>query len=341
MNQDNRAAASHPHSSTNNAEEAETPPVTPRISAEAETPRPEAERQGSSVSSSSEPPSKRLKMTPAKTPRPGLSDHAEPPVTPRVSQGDTSEPGQAELVYRVSQAQEMSEWSQDDENLPKTPLPSVDRRRSVSSSPSDLSSSSRRELSASPSTPFVPEVPPAPPSTPASDFRSTLSSSRLLEGMATPLPYATAVRNAAQLERQQMLSDGAATPAPTKPASNRTEHDHRGKTSLIDDFSDWAVGERYKMVRMLGRGSYGEVAQALDLHRGNLSVAIKRIQSPFEQEVDAVRLYREIHILRQLKGHECVVDLLDVIRPPSDELEDFHDLYLVFECKCHVTLYSA
>jgi mitogen-activated protein kinase 1/3 len=93
------------------------------------------------------------------------------------------------------------------------------------------------------------------------------------------------------------------------------------------------VGDRYKMVRMLGRGSYGEVAQAFDLYQGNASVAIKRIQSPFEQEVDAVRLFREIHILRRLKGHECVIDLLDVIQPPTDNLNDFHDLYLVFECK--------
>jgi len=90
------------------------------------------------------------------------------------------------------------------------------------------------------------------------------------------------------------------------------------------------------MVRILGRGSYGEVAQAVDRHAGrpDAYVAIKRIQSPFEQQVDAVRLYREVHILRRMRGHECIIQLLDVVQPPSEDLDDFNDLYLVFECKC-------
>ena len=61
-------------------------------------------------------------------------------------------------------------------------------------------------------------------------------------------------------------------------------------------------------------------------------VAIKRILSPFDQEIDAVRLYREIHILRRLRGHSCIINLLDIVQPPTDDLDDFHDLYLVFEC---------
>jgi mitogen-activated protein kinase 1/3 len=117
------------------------------------------------------------------------------------------------------------------------------------------------------------------------------------------------------------------------------------------------VGDRYEMVRILGRGSYGEVAQAIDLskhppsseasaalgvHNTTIStlqqhqpsfVAIKRIQSPFDQEVDAIRLYREVHILRHMRGHDCIIQLLDVVQPPTDDLDDFHDLYLVFECK--------
>lgn len=141
------------------------------------------------------------------------------------------------------------------------------------------------------------------------------------DGAATPLPMRS-VENAAQLEQQQL--EGAATPAP--PA----------KRPLPEDFSDWAVGERYELVRILGRGSYGEVAQAIDLSVGRRDayVAIKRIQSPFDQEVDAVRLYREVHILRRMRGHECIIQLLDVVQPPSEDLDDFHDLYLVFECEC-------
>jgi serine/threonine protein kinase len=35
--------------------------------------------------------------------------------------------------------------------------------------------------------------------------------------------------------------------------------------------------------------------------------------------------------LRRLRGHECIISLLDVVQPPSEDLDDFHDLYLAFE----------
>jgi Protein kinase domain len=214
------------------------------------------------------------------------------------------------------------------------------------------------------------DVPPAPPSTPASSGRSTFSS--IDSCIATPIPILTRgnLVNANNLERQQQLYDdfaaGAETPAPTKnsttPAASTasssfsshasassggydpatamtpTPADRKKPStskSLPEDFSDWAVGDRYKLIRMLGRGSYGEVAQALDLYAGrdDAYVAIKRIQSPFDQEVDSIRLYREIHILRRIRGHSCVIQLLNVVQPPTDDLDDFHDLYLVFECK--------
>jgi hypothetical protein len=221
-----------------------------------------------------------------------------------------------------------------DASIPRTPVALVDRQQSTagSSSPSDLSSSSRggrgRDSSMSPVTPYVPEVPPAPPSTPASDFQS-IPSNRF-DGISTPLPY-SAFQNADQLLEQQQLAEGAVTPAPTK----RDVPKNPQQQTLSDDFSEWAVSDRYQLLRMLGRGSYGEVAQALDLYQNKADayVAIKRIQSPFDQEVDAVRLFREIHILRRLRGHECIIQLLDVVQPPSEDLDDFHDLYLVFECK--------
>ena len=159
------------------------------------------------------------------------------------------------------------------------------------------------------------------------------------DGLSTPLPYA-AVQNAEQLLRQQeLLAEGAVTPAPNRrDAPSKPHSDASTATKALgddNDFSEWAVGDRYKLLRMLGRGSYGEVAQAVDLYQGSADayVAIKRIQSPFDQEVDAIRLFREIHILRRLRGHDCIIQLLDVVQPPSDDLDDFHDLYLVFECE--------
>lgn len=172
------------------------------------------------------------------------------------------------------------------------------------------------------------EIPPAPPSTPASvsDMKHPINSASV-----DSLPGIIENASALELQQQQrlMADDMVATPAPTK--SNAPPH---GTSTLSkDDFSDWAVGDRYQMIRMLGRGSYGEVAQAKDLWNNDNFVAIKRITSAFDQEVDAIRLYREMHILRGLRGHECIIQLLNVVQPPSQDLNDFHDLYLVFECK--------
>ena len=51
----------------------------------------------------------------------------------------------------------------------------------------------------------------------------------------------------------------------------------------LGDFSTWKVGPRYSLIRILGHGSYGEVAQAKDLSNGGSFVAIKRINGIFDQ----------------------------------------------------------
>ena len=281
---------------------------------------------------SDDPPTKRLKTAPA------TSHHASTP--------STAQPKTPDIASEVGVA-----------SAPRPPEvasmpPNTHAQRS--GSVSDLSSSSAATLERHDTLSPIPtlysrEVPPAPPSTPASH-----SSAFSWDGSSTPLPIRAPVLNANTLEEQQkqllLLAEGAATPAPTKPttttanatSSTAPTDDRRAKapaaSTLPEDFSDWAVGDRYKMVRILGRGSYGEVAQALDLfaNRPDAYVAIKRIQSPFDQEVDAIRLYREIHILRRMRGHDCIIQLLDVVQPPTDDLDDFHDLYLVFECKLNV-----
>ncbi|OQS01390.1 mitogen-activated protein kinase [Achlya hypogyna] len=109
-----------------------------------------------------------------------------------------------------------------------------------------------------------------------------------------------------------------ATPPSPPPDANPVQQRH---------FRGWQVGARYRLVRLLGKGSYGQVAEAFDMLK-NKRVAIKKIINVFDQEVDCKRLYREIYILRHLR-HSEVITLLDVLEPPN--LETFKDLYLVFE----------
>jgi len=92
-------------------------------------------------------------------------------------------------------------------------------------------------------------------------------------------------------------------------------------------FHEWEVGKRYQVVRLLGHGSYGQVAEAYDRFM-NRRVAIKRVLNIFSNETDARRIYREMYILRQMR-HPDIITLLDLI-PPKD-LASFQDLYMVFE----------
>ena len=194
----------------------------------------------------------------------------------------------------------------------------------------DTASTPPQDYIATTSTPLPPYLDPEAP-TPLPDRKPPPKSSH--NDAATPdLPDDGMARKRA----------AASTPAARKrpPALNKKI-----------DFDKWDVGDRYELKRILGRGSYGEVAQAVDLravalqkknqemmqyqnvipHRNSTYVAVKKISKAFDQEVDAIRLFREMHILRRLRGHECVIQLIDVVQPRSSDLKHFNDLYLVFE----------
>lgn len=263
------------------------------------------------------PPSKRLKSLPSQPsrphpqPTPDMASETAP--TPRA--GSQSDSAVTSMIESVAVHKSSSSGS-------------------LGSEYSSVSASSRQETISPVPHATLREAPAAPPSTPASH-----SSIFAWDAAATPLPILMgAIANADRLEQQQiLLQDGAVTPAPSRPPATGPETAASGgkQPALPEDFSEWAVGDRYELVRILGRGSYGEVAQAIDLHAGRRDafVAIKRILSPFDQEIDAIRLFREIHILRRMRGHECVIQLQDIVQPPTDDIDDFHDLYLVFECK--------
>ncbi len=68
------------------------------------------------------------------------------------------------------------------------------------------------------------------------------------------------------------------------------------RKSLFNEFKDWNVGEDYELIRILGSGSYGQVASAIHKPSGK-KVAIKKMDDVFEDEVDCKRILREIKLL--------------------------------------------
>ena len=75
--------------------------------------------------------------------------------------------------------------------------------------------------------------------------------------------------------------------------------------------ASWECGPNYKCEKLLGSGSYGQVAQATQLSTGK-RVAIKKMDKIFDDETDCKRILREITLLRKLK-HPCVVELIEIL----------------------------
>lgn len=92
-------------------------------------------------------------------------------------------------------------------------------------------------------------------------------------------------------------------------------------------FTEYGEATRYQVYEVIGKGSYGVVASAVDTHTGE-KVAIKKINDVFEHVSDATRILREIKLLRLLR-HPDVVEIKHVMLPPSRR--EFKDIYVVFE----------
>jgi mitogen-activated protein kinase 15 len=88
---------------------------------------------------------------------------------------------------------------------------------------------------------------------------------------------------------------------------------------------DLAVLRRYEIVQKIGRGAYGVVWRVVDRHTGR-ALALKKAYDAFDNATDAQRTYREITLLRQLRGHPNVVELVAVHRAANGV-----DVYLAFE----------
>ncbi|KAL2483509.1 Mitogen-activated protein kinase 19 [Forsythia ovata] len=95
----------------------------------------------------------------------------------------------------------------------------------------------------------------------------------------------------------------------------------------MEFFTELGDANRYKILEIIGKGSYGVVCSAIDTQTGE-KVAIKKIKDIFEHNSDAIRILREIKLLRLLR-HPDIVDIKRIMLPPSRG--DFRDIYVVFE----------
>ena len=91
------------------------------------------------------------------------------------------------------------------------------------------------------------------------------------------------------------------------------------------DEIDRHVTRKYEIVQKLGKGAYGIVWRATDRKTKDV-VALKKIFDAFQNSTDAQRTFREVMFLQEMKGHEHIVSLLNVLKADNDR-----DIYLVFE----------
>lgn len=88
---------------------------------------------------------------------------------------------------------------------------------------------------------------------------------------------------------------------------------------------DLQPGERYKLIKVIGRGAYGIVGAFEDTKTGK-KVAIKRT-APLDDSIDARKMIREIRILHYFR-HENIIDLKRVIFKPHVG-KGFGEFYLI------------
>ncbi|XP_051145519.1 mitogen-activated protein kinase 12-like [Andrographis paniculata] len=98
-------------------------------------------------------------------------------------------------------------------------------------------------------------------------------------------------------------------------------------TQFKDFFTEYGEANLYEIQEVVGKGSYGVVAAAVDTHTGE-KVAIKKIKDIFEHVSEATRILREIKLLRLLR-HPDIVEIKHIMLPPCRR--EFKDIYVVFE----------
>jgi serine/threonine protein kinase len=101
------------------------------------------------------------------------------------------------------------------------------------------------------------------------------------------------------------------------------------KRQYVVKGTTFEVDGRYEVKKGVGQGAYGLICAAKDTLDGE-QVAIKKITNAFEDAIDCKRMLREMRLLQHFQ-HENVLNLRDIMLPPSGNIEEWKDVYLVTE----------
>jgi serine/threonine protein kinase len=75
----------------------------------------------------------------------------------------------------------------------------------------------------------------------------------------------------------------------------------------------WNVGDNYKVTEIIGRGAYSIVAAGIHVPTGK-KIAIKRIVDLLNKKQEALRILREVVLLRML-DHPNIIKLYEIVVP--------------------------
>ena len=90
------------------------------------------------------------------------------------------------------------------------------------------------------------------------------------------------------------------------------------------------LGEDFNIIRKIGAGSYGTVCKAI-YKPTEKTMAIKKIENPFDNVGSCKRILREAQILQKLGHHKNIVELQDIFKSVGDKDESFNTINLGYE----------